>query len=79
MPSFTLTLSPEHAIRLLDAFGADYQATIPDPGTGLPIPNPQTKTEFAEQRLRLHIKRYVTAYETEAARNAITVTDIDIT
>jgi hypothetical protein len=69
--------------RVLDAFAATfgYQATLPSGA-----PNPQTRAQFAKQRLAAYVKQVTVAYEAtrdaEAARQTSTQTantDIAVT
>lgn len=50
--------------RVLDAFAATYRyaATLPDGS-----PNPQTKAQFAKQRVLAYVKEVVVACESAAA------------
>jgi hypothetical protein len=61
---------PDAAVqRVVDALAANggYQEQIPDPDTGEMTANPQTKVQFARERVKSFIRSQVAAYESEQA------------
>lgn len=59
------------ATRIRTALCADYLDTIPDPANpGQRIPNPQTKAQYAKQKVRDMILGVVISYERDQAAAA---------
>lgn len=58
--------------RVIDAFATayQYQATVPNPNGEGTVPNPQTKAQFARQRILSYIQEVVRAAEASAAVEA---------
>lgn len=74
MASIQITIPDGVAARVTDGLAGqyNYQATIPAPNPlNPPVPNPETKAQFAKRMVANFIKDSVKAYEaTQAARIA---------
>ena len=69
MANITITIQDNQLQRVLDGIANDnnYQSTIPD-AEGNPIPNPETKTQFAKRMVIARIKGMVLGGERKAAQ-----------
>lgn len=74
MPTISLTLSTAAATELTDAFGVDYQATLPDGSA-----NPEPKAQFARRQLIAMVKEHVLLYRRRQAAAAASASEPDIT
>jgi len=79
----TLSMTTENAKKAVDALCAhyNYQAAIPNPENGDPVPNPETRAAFAKRCIKNFIVEHVQAYALEEARriaeeNATTAFDV---
>jgi hypothetical protein len=80
MATLSITIPDAIAARVLDAvaYGNGYSDMIPDPmGSGNPIPNPITKTQFAKNVLKDWIKANVVSYESVQAADTARQAAID--
>ena len=79
MATRTITIKNEFLPELKEIFGEGYSDTLPD-GLGGTIPNPQTKTQFADERFMFEIREYirerVKGYRKDQVNLSIDVTDI---
>jgi len=74
MPSLTITVNAAQAARVVSAFGKQLNTqTEDDP----PVPRDATVEEVRQQIMQF-IKGVVYAQERQAAINAVTVPDVDI-
>lgn len=82
------TISAQHLQRLIDAYCGiyEYKAQIDNPNVdvGTTLPNPETRTQFANRMLtQIAFKDPVRGWEKmqadRAALAAVSVTDIDVT
>ena len=73
MATIIVTIPDAQVTRVRNAFAIAYHwsATIPDPANpGSTIPNPESKTQFAQRKVREYVKNVVKGVEAPAARNA---------
>ena len=82
MATRTITIKDTHVAEMIEVFGHDYQTDIQDPAEapGVTMPNPQTKAEYAGERLDLGMRGYI-KLRVQSYRNKIAtpVDDTDIT
>lgn len=81
MPKITLTLGDAETARFAKAFAQSYgyQNKIID-ADGEKIDNPQSKADFAKEKIMQYIKDVVRSVEADEARQAVTMpADIKIT
>jgi hypothetical protein len=80
--SFSFNTGTVPLSRIQDAFALayGYQATVSD-GNGGQIPNPETKAQFTQRKIREYVVSVVKSQETEAARRTAesAVTEITLT
>lgn len=75
MAKLTITIPDEIAPRALDALceAWSYPEEVPDKD-GNPVPNPQSRVSFVEERIKKYLRNIVTQQEiakaSEAARSA---------
>lgn len=80
MANITITIPDNQIARAIAAICKkyNYQDTIVDLVLG-PIPNPESKAQFARRMVAQIIKETVLAQELTEAKQAVTVSDIDVT
>ena len=80
MAQITISINDNDVSRVLDAFETKfgYQSQVPD-GDGNPIPNPESRVQFAKRMLAVEIKRIVKREEARAAADiAAAATEPDV-
>jgi hypothetical protein len=75
----TYTIPDQHIAELVDVFGQNYIDTIIDIN-GTPIPNPQTKANFASEQFDREVRRAISQkvrdYRQKLAAIAVDTTEI---
>lgn len=72
MAQITINIPDGQVARVRNAFASayGYQATIPDPNNaGQTIPNPETKGQFTERKIREFIREVVAGQEATVDAN----------
>ena len=70
LATIIVTIPDAQVARVRNAFAIayNYQATIPDPANpGSTIPNPESKTQFAQRKVREYVKEVVKSVEAPTA------------
>ena len=77
MATITMTIPDPSVQRVLDAIAGIYPIPqIPDPGDPLNTIDEFTKTQWAKEHLKRHIRKVVARYETQLAQiNAVVAED----
>jgi hypothetical protein len=76
----TINIKDTHVTELVDVFGEKYQTEILDVDGETLIPNPQTKSQFANEQfdsdIKVYIKRRVQMYRQRLSLQSVDNTEI---
>lgn len=76
----SITIPDEHVAEMVEVYGRNYQPLLMDETGEINIPNPQTKTQFANAQLTIAIRGGIRAqvmrYRSDQAVVNVDTTDI---